>query len=192
MTADVFGITTSSQRDVGIGQSWEQMSDRVDVLLPMVYPSHYPAGSWGFPNPNAAPYQIVKRALDDAVERSLLIDGAADVRPWLQAFSLGEPDYGPMHIRAQIDATYDAGLDEWILWDPAVRYPQEVFIDANGIAPWFVGMGEALYEPDVEAVTDSPDTAGVVDEGGDEAGTGEDADTTGSGGAGGSGGSGGG
>jgi hypothetical protein len=150
VTADVFGITTSTHRDVGIGQVWEQMADVVDVLLPMVYPSHYPRGSWDFPNPNAAPYQIVRRAMDDAVERSDSIDNAAAVRPWLQAFSLGEPDYGPRHVRAQIDAVYDAGLSEWILWHPGVRYPEEAFADADGTTPWFAGLGEMLYVPEPE------------------------------------------
>ena len=162
LTADVFGITTSTDRDIGIGQVWEAMSDQVDVLLPMVYPSHYPAGSWGYANPNEAPYQVVKRALEDGVARSDTVPDAAAIRPWLQAFSLGQPEYGPMHVRAQIDATYDAGLDEWILWHPAVRYPIEAFTDANGIEPWFAGMGEALYEPEpsVEGGTEgSVDTA---------------------------------
>lgn len=147
VTADVFGITASTRRDIGIGQVWEMMSDQVDVLLPMVYPSHYPDGSWGYPNPNAAPYQIVKNALDAGVERSDTIPDAAAIRPWLQAFTLGEPQYGPRHVRAQIDATYDAGLTEWVLWSPSVRYPKEAFVDANGIEPWFAGMGELLYEP---------------------------------------------
>ncbi len=148
MTADVFGITTSTHRDIGIGQVWEMMSDQVDVLQPMVYPSHYPPNSWDYPNPNAAPYQIVRAALDAGVERSDTIPDAAAIRPWLQAFSLGEPEYTARHIRAQIDATYDAGLTEWLLWNPGVRYPVEAFVDANGIEPWFAGMGETLYPPD--------------------------------------------
>jgi hypothetical protein len=152
LTADVFGITTSTHRDIGIGQVWEKMADVVDVLLPMVYPSHYPSGSWHFDNPNAAPYQIVKRAMDDGVERSLLINNAAGIRPWLQAFSMGEPEYGPRHIRAQMDAVYDAGLTEWILWSPSARYPREAFASAAGELPWFAGMGEALYRPPVPLV----------------------------------------
>jgi hypothetical protein len=146
VTADVFGITTSTSRDIGIGQVWEKMSDAVDVLLPMVYPSHYPDGSWQYENPNAAPYQIVKKAMDDGVERSREIENAATIRPWLQAFSLGEPDYGPRHIRAQIDAVYDAGLTEWILWNPSVRYTTEGLADADGREPWFAGRGASLLE----------------------------------------------
>lgn len=148
VTADVFGITTSAERDVGIGQDWDEMARHVDVILPMVYPSHYPSGVWGYANPNAAPYQVVKHALDDAVDRSRAIPASARIRPWLQAFTLGKPVYGARQIRAQIDAVYDAGLDEWLLWHSRVRYPAEALVDADGVAPWFAGMGETLYPPD--------------------------------------------
>ena len=159
VTADVFGITTSAFADVGIGQVWEKMSDVMDVLLPMVYPSHYPRGSWEYENPNAAPYQIVKKAMDHGVGRSKDIENAAGIRPWLQAFTLGEPEYGPRHVRAQIDAVYDAGLTEWILWNPSVRYSAEAFATADGREPWFAGMGESLYEgPLPEPDEPEPDT----------------------------------
>jgi hypothetical protein len=150
VTADVFGVTTSAYGDVGIGQVWEKLADVTDVLLPMVYPSHYPRGTWGYERPNAAPYQIVKKALDHGVNRSRDIEGSAVIRPWLQAFDLGPPSYGPEHIRAQIDAVYDAGLTEWILWDPAVTYPREAFASANGVEPWFAGRGAELYEAPLE------------------------------------------
>jgi hypothetical protein len=41
VTADVFGLTVSARDDMGIGQLWEKMLDATDVLLPMVYPSHF-------------------------------------------------------------------------------------------------------------------------------------------------------
>ncbi len=147
LTADVFGITTSAHRDVGIGQLWEDMADVMDVLLPMVYPSHYPRGTWDFPVPNAAPYQVVRKAMHHGVERSKDIENAATIRPWLQAFSLGDPPYTPEYVRAQIDAVYDAGLTEWILWNPSARYSAEALATRDGIEPWFAGRGEALYDP---------------------------------------------
>ncbi|HSH46440.1 MAG TPA: putative glycoside hydrolase [Longimicrobiales bacterium] len=150
LTADVFGITTSAYNDVGIGQLWEEMADVMDVLLPMVYPSHYPRGTWGYDMPNAAPYQIVLKAMGHGVRRSEDIENAATIRPWLQAFSMGEPEYGPEHIRAQIDAVYDAGLTEWILWDPAVRYSADPLATADGREPWFAGRGAELYERALE------------------------------------------
>ena len=45
----------------------------------------------------------------------------ARVVNWIQDFSLGR-DYGPREVRAQIDASRDAGVDEFILWDAAVTY----------------------------------------------------------------------
>ena len=43
------------------------------------------------------------------------------IRPWLQDFDYGK-DYLPADISAQIQATYDAGLNSWLFWDPANRY----------------------------------------------------------------------
>lgn len=132
VTADVFGVTTSAKRDVGIGQVWESFIGAVDVALPMVYPSHYWTGSFGFQTPNAHPYEIVRRALEDALERSATVEGAGATRPWLQDFTLGAPPYEAPEVRAQIQATYDAGIDEWILWNPGSRYTEEALEPLGG------------------------------------------------------------
>jgi len=136
VTADVFGVTTSYSRDVGIGQLWESFIDQVDVALPMVYPSHYWTGSFGLSDPNAYPYETVRQALRDAVRRSTLVDGAGGTRPWLQDFTLGEPEYGAPEVRAQIQAAYDAGIQEWILWNPGSRYTEAALIPARGLPSW--------------------------------------------------------
>ncbi len=53
----------------------------------------------------------------------------AKVRPWLQDFTAtwvkGHIPYGAEEIRAQIQAVYDAGYEEWILWNAANRYTEE-------------------------------------------------------------------
>ena len=136
VTADVFGVTTTYRRDVGIGQLWETMIDQIDVLLPMVYPSHYWSGSFGFDTPNAYPYEIVRRALRDATARSALVEGAGSVRPWLQDFSLGQPPYDAPEVRAQIQGTYDAGVMEWILWNPGSRYTESALMPKGGVPSW--------------------------------------------------------
>jgi hypothetical protein len=136
VTADVFGVTTSYRRDVGIGQIWESFIDQVDVALPMVYPSHYWQGSFGYQTPNAYPYEIVRRALRDAVSRSAAVEGAGSTRPWLQDFSLGDPPYGAPEVRAQIQATYDVGILEWILWNPGSRYTESALMPENGLPIW--------------------------------------------------------
>ena len=132
VTADVFGVTTSATRDVGIGQVWESFIDVVDVALPMVYPSHYWKGSFGIDTPNAYPYEIVRSALEDAQRRSAAMPEAGSTRPWLQDFTLGQPPYGAAEVRAQIQATYDVGIGEWILWNPGSRYTEEALEPVGG------------------------------------------------------------
>ncbi len=134
VTADVFGVITSASRDVGIGQFWESLIGEVDVALPMVYPSHYWRGSFGYQRPNAFPYEVVKRALQDALRRSAAVEGAGATRPWLQNFTLGQPPYGAPEVRAQIQAAYDVGIQEWILWNPGSRYTESALEPVGGFA----------------------------------------------------------
>jgi hypothetical protein len=112
LTGDVFGVASSSTRDVGIGQLWEDLVDAVDALLPMAYPSHYWPASFGIDEPNAHPYEIIYHSLGYATRRSEAVDGATRVIPWLQDFTLGPPRYGAPEVRAQIQATYDTGVQE--------------------------------------------------------------------------------
>jgi hypothetical protein len=125
-TADIFGLVTTVGGPLEVGQWWEKLAPVTDVLLPMVYPSHYPSGSFGIKRPNAEPYQIIKTALTRARERNakLGITGGEHVRPYLQAFTLGSPHYGPEQIRAQKQATYDSGYDGWVLWSPGSKYEE--------------------------------------------------------------------
>ncbi|TVP76585.1 MAG: GTP-binding protein [Gemmatimonadales bacterium] len=125
VTADVFGVATTATSDVGIGQRWEDLVDVVDAILPMIYPSHYYAGSFGLDHPNAHPYTVVRLALEAALRRSGEVEGAARIIPWLQDFSLGEPRYGAEEVRAQIRAVHDVGIQEWILWNASGRYTEE-------------------------------------------------------------------
>jgi hypothetical protein len=129
ITADIFGLVTHLPGDVGIGQQWEKLSEVTDALLPMVYPSHYSPGNYGIGQPNARPYEIVRISMEEAVERNRIMErdgrAIAEVIPWLQAMSaswLDDITYGPSHLREQIQATYDAGLPGWVLWNPGSRY----------------------------------------------------------------------
>jgi hypothetical protein len=122
-TADVFGLITSLREPLEIGQQWEVLARAADVLLPMVYPSHYPRGAFGIARPNAAPYEVVKAAVTRAVERNAALGIRGEhVRPWVQAFSLGKPAYGNVELAAQLRAVYESGVRGWVLWNPASRY----------------------------------------------------------------------
>ncbi|MEX0918554.1 MAG: putative glycoside hydrolase [Candidatus Paceibacterota bacterium] len=145
-SADLFGMTTTNVDDLNIGQVLERALPYFDYIAPMVYPSHYPKNFNNWPDPNKVPYDIIKFSMDAAVRRTIaattivpakshtLISGtstpavyskevfsANKIRPWLQDFDYPVP-YTPDMVRAQIKATYDAGLNSWMLWDPRNRY----------------------------------------------------------------------
>lgn len=129
-TADIFGLVTSVGGALEVGQQWEKISPNVDAVLPMVYPSHYPRGELGVAHPNAQPYDIIFKSIARARQRDekLGITEPEHIRPWLQAFTLGKPPYGPEQLEAEKKAVYDAGYDGWVMWNPGSSY--DVFLPA--------------------------------------------------------------
>jgi hypothetical protein len=129
-TADIFGLVTTVGGALEVGQQWEKISPNVDAVLPMTYPSHYPRGELGVAHPNAQPYDIIFKSIARARQRDkkLGITEAEHIRPWLQAFTLGKPAYGPEQLEAEKKAVYDAGYDGWVMWNPGSSY--DVFLPA--------------------------------------------------------------
>lgn len=131
VSADVFGTIMRSKEDAAaVGQEYGDMAHNLDYICPMIYPSHYGQGSFGIENPDTQPYNTIRNALQDSVGL-LAASGKAGrsqaiVRPWLQDFTASYLKnyihYGDDQVRQQIQAVYDSGYDEWILWDAGVSY----------------------------------------------------------------------
>lgn len=145
LSADLFGMTTTNVDDLNIGQVLERTLPYFDYVDPMTYPSHYPKWFNGWENPNQHIYGVIQFSLENAVRRTLatttviqtLASGPSlststaiyakpvydinKIRPWLQDFDYGG-NYGPKEVRDQIQATYDVGLNSWMLWDAANNY----------------------------------------------------------------------
>jgi hypothetical protein len=107
--ADIFGWITHTPGEGGIGQQLEAITEVVDVVSPMIYPSHYSAGWYGFSVPNDHPAEVVTAASEDALAR--MTESEAVLRPWLQDFW-----YTADQVRAQITAVDGLGLG-WMLWN---------------------------------------------------------------------------
>lgn len=140
VSADVYGtiIDNAGDRNI-VGQDYAVMASKLDVICPMIYPSHYGAGVYRIDVPDAEPYRTVTAALNasravlnqyghDTVY-AVLQDGMPSdcrVRPWLQAFTAtwvrGHIEYGRDEIQEQIRAVQDAGYDEWLFWNATVKY----------------------------------------------------------------------
>lgn len=139
VTADVFGTIIGSETDVErVGQDYAELGELIDVISPMVYPSHYGSSVFGLEVPDAHPYETVLAALEGSREELAGIpeERRAIVRPWLQAFTAtwvnGHISYEGEQIRQQIQAVYDAGYEEWILWNAVNRYSTDGLLPENG------------------------------------------------------------
>lgn len=123
LAADIFGIALFDRDDNGIGQQLEKIASVLDYICPMIYPSHFYSGSFGFDIPNDHPYEVILISLQTGGERIEI--PTRKFRPWLQDFSYGRGiEYGPKEIRDQIQATYDFGTPSWMLWNAHMNFTE--------------------------------------------------------------------
>jgi hypothetical protein len=116
LSADIDGLSLWQTGDEGDGQNLEAMAEYLDYVCPMLYPSDFAGGSLGFDDPGEHPYEVVLWSLQNGELR--LPNKATKIRPWLQDFSLGTGTaYGPTQVTRQLDATTDAGVSGWMLWN---------------------------------------------------------------------------
>ena len=118
VSADIFGYVLQTRADNGIGQHLETISETVDFISPMVYPSHYSKGSFGYQYPNNFPYEVVSAALNDGINRGIEKE---KIRPFLQGFWHDARD-----VQLNIEAAENKNLD-WIIWNNSSQYELEYF-----------------------------------------------------------------
>ena len=118
VSADIFGYVLTNKLDGGIGQNLETIINNVDFISPMVYPSHYSNGSYGYTNPNNHPYEIVSAALSDGLKRGV---NEVQIRPFLQGFWHTIKD-----VQENIEAAENKNLD-WLIWNNSSMYQLDYF-----------------------------------------------------------------
>ena len=132
VSVDIFGYAATQQEAPGIGQNFSKISNNVDVISSMIYPSHWGEGYFGVEKPDRNPYQVVSGYTK--VENEVLgqLEDPPTSRPWLQDFTasyLGSGNYKPYgtaEVEAQVQALYDNGVEEFLLWDASNRYTRGV------------------------------------------------------------------
>ncbi len=160
-SADLFGMTTTNFDDLTIGQVQDRAAPYFDFIAPMVYPSHYPDNFLGLGDPNDYPYKVVNYAMQAGVDRMQSSTtpmegflhtpitttvasgtpvftglytkptfGPDKFRTWIQDFDYGG-DYDAADVRAQILASYDAGVMSWMIWAPSNIYTQAALLKSG-------------------------------------------------------------
>ena len=144
ISADIFGLTAWKTNDFGVGQVLEKMAPYLDVICPMFYPSHFPAGFLGKQAPGEFPELIMQASM-----RSMMRRTDKPIRPWIQGFW-----YRPDQIAAQIQGIETAAATGWSVWSPSGRYrlSYQAMADRSGTS-----LSQPKYYPTVAELIDKDD-----------------------------------
>lgn len=133
VSVDIFGYSATVSEAPGIGQNFTRISEQVDVISSMIYPSHWGTSYFGVNNPDLHPYELVTEYAK--VENQVLAalgEKRPISRPWIQDFTASYLPkgtyqvYGKAQIEAQIRALHEQGIIEFLLWDPTNRFTRGV------------------------------------------------------------------
>ncbi|WP_311481623.1 putative glycoside hydrolase [uncultured Anaerococcus sp.] len=132
ISVDVFGYALYEGGASGIGQDFSEISNEADIMCSMIYPSHWGAYAFDIEKPDLEPYELVKRYLEEEQSIFSQLDYKPLSRPWIQDFTaswLGDGnwmDYDADAVQDQIDAIYDSGQKEYLIWNSNSTYTEGV------------------------------------------------------------------
>jgi len=127
VSVDIFGYSATLPEAPGIGQNFSKISENVDVISSMIYPSHW-TSYFGIAKPDTEPYRLVQEYAKLEKKKLSELKTPPISRPWLQDFTaswLGSGNYlvyGKKEVEDQIKALQDQGINEYLLWNASNRY----------------------------------------------------------------------
>ena len=127
VSVDIFGYSATLPEAPGIGQNFSRISENVDVISSMIYPSHW-TSYFGIAKPDLEPYRLVKEYAKVENAKLAELENPPVSRPWIQDFTasyLGKGNYlvyGKAEVEAQIKALNEAGINEFLLWNAGNKY----------------------------------------------------------------------
>ncbi|MEB3285661.1 MAG: putative glycoside hydrolase [Candidatus Sericytochromatia bacterium] len=122
ISADVYGVVAWEQSiDVKItGQRLEDMGHQLDVISPMLYPSHFYKNFDNLAYPPDHPEHFIGEGVKKVAQKTA--GSGVAIRPWLQAFPYRIRNYGPAYVARQIRANRDAQGTGFLLWNAENNY----------------------------------------------------------------------
>ena len=127
VSVDIFGYSATLPEAPGIGQNFSKISENVDVISSMIYPSHW-TSYFGIAKPDLEPYKLIKEYAKLENKKLSELKTPPVSRPWIQDFTatwLGSGNYktyGKQEVEDQIRALNEEGIDEFLLWNAGNRY----------------------------------------------------------------------
>ncbi len=126
ISVDTYGTICWNDNDSSIGQTVESLARHADYLSPMLYPSGFARGTFGFKYASEHPYKVIYRSLNNIKDRINPIR----VRPWLQHFrdyAHKRRHYKKFEISEQIRAADKTKTSGWMMWSPSSKYKVDYF-----------------------------------------------------------------
>ncbi|MFC1526751.1 putative glycoside hydrolase [Candidatus Latescibacterota bacterium] len=122
LSADIFGVAAwGRDEDVrAIGQYLPDLLPLLDVVSPMLYPSHFSGNFQQVETPWEYPYEIVSEGCRRLLP--LAGDHGVVIRPWVQAFPYRVQDFDAGYVMDQVRGAEDGGARGWLLWNPKSQY----------------------------------------------------------------------
>lgn len=123
VSIDVFGVMAWA-RPVDLnhtGQNIAELAQHVDVLSPMIYPSHF-FGMDGYALPGDAPEHFISESMKRF--QTTTQGSGVVLRPWLQAFAWRTKSYSTDYILTQVRVSRDQGGLGFLFWNARNEYPR--------------------------------------------------------------------
>lgn len=114
VSVDIYGFNSWYYFGNMIGQDMEDFSNTVDVICPMVYPSHFGSSFYKKYDHKIRPYKIVR---DGGIRGMKMLNRRTLLRPYIQGFNLMSPTWGPGYIIDQIKASEESGCSGYTIWN---------------------------------------------------------------------------
>ena len=122
LSADIFGVVAfQNEQDImNTGQNVVSMTEYLDRIHPMVYPSHFYGKFFDEDSLENKPYYFVRQSCQKLIN---IIEKKEKIIPYLQAFSLTESQADTSYIISQMNAVKDCGLEfGYLFWNAKGNY----------------------------------------------------------------------
>jgi hypothetical protein len=123
ISVDIYGANGWYRSGTRTGQNVEMMVPYVDVICPMLYPSHFEQEFLAFPPPEQRPYRIYRLGTlrNLAIARNQVL-----IRPYVQAFYLDvaydRTYYNPAYVAQEIRGVKEGANHGFTYWNNSGRY----------------------------------------------------------------------
>ena len=140
---DIYGANGWYRSGARTGQDVELLSEYVDVICPMFYPSHFEQPFLAHAPAVERPYRIY---FFGTYRNSIIARNKSVIRPWTQAFYLGvsydKKYYNADYVQRQIFGVRDAANRGYMYWNNSGRY-DDIRPDVTDTEPYPWELNEA-------------------------------------------------